>query len=88
MLQIYKQIRNLKSRLYLIRTMQIAGMSSLLLCVVTMFMIYVKLNLLAELLFGIALLLLSISLALSIWEIQISVRALDLHLSDMEKKKE
>jgi hypothetical protein len=67
--------------------MQIAGMASLLLCVVTMLVIYVKFNLFAEILFGIALLLLSVSLALSIWEIQISVRALDLHLSDMEDKK-
>jgi Protein of unknown function (DUF2721) len=84
---IYKQIKNLKNRVYLIRTMQIAGLASLLLCVVTMLAIYVKFNLVAEILFGVALFLLSISLAFSIWEIQISVRALDLHLSDMEERK-
>jgi hypothetical protein len=84
---IYKQIKNLKSRVYLIRTMQIAGMASLLLCVITMLAIYMRFAVLAEILFGIALLLLSLSLALSIWEVQISVRALDLHLSDMEVKK-
>jgi hypothetical protein len=84
---IFKQIKNLKSRVYLIRTMQITGMASLLLCVVTMLAVYMKFTVLAEILFGIALLLLSISLALSIWEVQISVRALDLHLSDMEDKK-
>jgi len=40
---------------------------------------------LAEVIFGVALLLLIASLALSVREIQISVRALDLHLSDMEE---
>ncbi|TAL30338.1 MAG: DUF2721 domain-containing protein [Spirochaetes bacterium] len=78
------QIRNLRKRVYLIRTMQITGMGSLLLCVVTMFLIYIRQMTAAELLFGLALVLLILSLAGSIWEIQISVRALDLHLCDME----
>ena len=81
---IYGQIQNLRLRLHLIRTMQIAGIASLLLCVLCMFLIYIKLMLLAEILFGIGMVLLIISLALSIWEIQISVKALDLHLSDVE----
>jgi hypothetical protein len=83
----YSQIQNLRKRLYLIRTMQIAGLSSLLLCVATMLLIYLKLMLAAELLFGFALFLLILSLAWSIREIQISVRALDLHLSDMEERR-
>ncbi len=81
---IYGQIRNLRHRLHLIRTMQIAGITSLLLCVLCMFLIYIELMILAEILFGIGMILLIISLALSIWEIQISVKALDLHLSDVE----
>ncbi len=41
-------------------------------------------QLVAEIIFGIALLMLIVSLAFSVREIQISVKALDLHLSDME----
>lgn len=79
------QINNLRKRLYLTRSMQILGITSLLLCVLCMFLIYVEWQATAELIFGIALLLLITSLALSVWEIQISVKALDLHLSDMEE---
>lgn len=78
------QIRNLRKRLRLTQTMQVLGISSLLLCVACMFLIYVNFQVGAEILFGIALTLLIFSLAISIREIQISVKALDLHLSDME----
>jgi peptidoglycan/LPS O-acetylase OafA/YrhL len=78
------QIHNLRKRLRLTQAMQILGISSLLLCVVCMFLIYVHLHIWAEILFGIALVLLILSLAISIREIQISVKALDLHLNDME----
>lgn len=78
------QISNLKKRLNLIRSMQIHGLSSLLLCVVCMFLIYIGAMLIAEIIFGIALILLIISLMLSMWEINISVKALNLHLGDME----
>ncbi len=81
------QINNLRRRLILTRNMQILGISSLLLCVLVMFLIYVEYTTIAEILFGIALLLLVFSLALSVIEIQISVKALDLHLSDMEEIK-
>ncbi|WP_152286376.1 DUF2721 domain-containing protein [Flavicella marina] len=79
-----KQIKNIKQRLYLTRSMQIFGISSLLLCVLTMFLIYIELNLLAVWVFGIALVLLIISLAFLIVEIQISVKALEHHISDIE----
>jgi peptidoglycan/LPS O-acetylase OafA/YrhL len=78
------QIQNLRKRLQLTKTMQILGISSLLLCVICMFLIYVNFHIWAEALFGIALVLLILSLAISIREIQISVKALDLHLNDME----
>jgi hypothetical protein len=79
-----KQIKNIKQRLYLTRAMQIFGISSLLLCVVTMFLIYIELNTLATWVFGLALLLLIISLSVLILEIQISVKALEHHISDLE----
>lgn len=79
------QIDNLRRRLHLTRTMQILGVTSLFLCVVTMFLLYIGLILLSAYVFGAALLLLIGSLGVSIWEIQISVRALEIHLHDMEK---
>ncbi|MBL7967337.1 MAG: DUF2721 domain-containing protein [Prolixibacteraceae bacterium] len=81
---LFGQIQNLRKRLRLTQFMQVLGISSLLLCVLCMFLIYVHFMVWAEILFGIALILLILSLSLSIREIQISVKALDLHLSDME----
>jgi hypothetical protein len=78
------QIQNLRKRLVLTRTMQLLGIGSLLLCVLCMFLVYIDLQLPAEIIFGIALLMLIVSLAISMREIQISVKALDLHISDME----
>jgi hypothetical protein len=79
------QIKNLRLRLHLIRSMQIAGLSSLLLCVLCMFLLYIGAIVFADIIFGIAMILLIVSLAISIWEIQISVHALDIHLSDIEE---
>lgn len=81
------QIDNLRERLYLTRSMQILGITSLLLCVACMFFIYIHLMMIAIWVFGIALLFLIISLALSIKEIVISAKALELHLEDIETKK-
>ena len=78
------QIQNLRKRLALTRTMQLLGIGSLLLCVLCMLLVYMELQLSAEIIFGIALVMLIVSLAISIREIQISVKALDLHISDME----
>lgn len=79
------QIDNLRRRLYLTRSMQVLGISSLFLCVITMFLIYIGFHKTAVYVFGIALLLLIASLGISIWEIHISVKALEIHLRDMEK---
>lgn len=82
------QIKNLRKRLYLTRSMQVQGISSLFLCVVTMFLIYIHLNTLAVYSFAFALILLIMSLGTSVWEIYISVQALDIYLSDMSKKQD
>lgn len=81
---ILRQINNLKLRVKLTLYMQISGISSLLLCVLTMFLIYIDNNALAVWIFGIGLLLLILSLIFLIWEIQISAKALQHHLSDIE----
>ena len=81
---ILRQIINLKLRVKLTRYMQISGISSLLLCVLTMFLIYIDNNALAVWIFGLGLLLLILSLIFLIWEIQISAKALQHHLRDIE----
>jgi hypothetical protein len=80
-----RQIKNLKTRLNLTRYMQVFGISSLLLCVLTMFLVYIEFHDTAVYIFGTALLLLIISLALLIKEIQISTQALYYHISDIEE---
>lgn len=79
------QIMNMRKRLYLTKNMQVFGVASLLMCVVTMFLIYLGFHAISAYVFGVAILLLIVSLALSVWEIQISAKALELYLGDMEK---
>lgn len=80
-----RQIKNLKLRLNLTRWMQIFGITSLLFCVLTMFLIYIGYQLIAVYAFGLGLILLLISLALLIKEIQISAQALQHHIADIEE---
>ena len=79
------QIDNLRLRLRLTRSMQSLGVASLFLCVVTMFLIYVGLPTLSAYVFGVALLCLIGSLGVSLHEVRISVRALEILLHDMEE---
>jgi hypothetical protein len=80
-----RQIQNLKLRLNLTRWMQIFGITSLLFCVLTMFLIYINYHTISVYVFGFALILLIISLALLIKEIQISAQALQHHIADIEE---
>ncbi len=83
--RIWGQIKNLRLRVRLIRNMQVLGVLSLLLCVVCMFVIFAGNLKAAEYIFGLSLILLIISLAVSAWEIQISIKALNIQLSDIEE---
>ncbi len=83
----HAQILNLRKRLNLTRSMQIFGVASLLLCVATMFLIYIGLQTISIYVFGIALLFLIISLTLSVLEILVSTKSLEIYLGDMEKKR-
>ncbi len=78
------QLKNLRKRLFLIRAMQFMGVLSLLLCVLAMFFIYLKVGEWGSVIFGISLVLLLLSLVISAREIQLSTKALDIELSDME----
>ncbi len=79
------QIKNLRKRLYLTRAMQVYAISSLLVCVLTMFLIYIHANTIAIYSFGLGIILMMISLIILIKEILISIQALDYRLSDLEK---
>ena len=82
--KIKAQISNLKKRVLLIRNMQLLGISSLFFCVVSMFTIYQEYQMAGSIIFGFSLVLLMISLLLSIIEIQISVKALNIQMGDIE----
>ncbi len=81
-----KQIRSLRRRLMLIRWMQVCGVSSMLLCVVTMYLIYENLQVWAKILFAISLLLMIASLVITLVEIGLSAGALRVVLKDLEEK--
>jgi hypothetical protein len=78
------QIQNLRWRIRLVRNMQFFGVLSLLLCTICMFLLFCGSIVLAEITFSIGLIAMIVSLIFSLVEIQSSVRALDLHLHDME----
>jgi hypothetical protein len=79
------QIANLRYRVYLIRNMQICGVLSLLFCVISMFALFTGWAAAGQWSFAIALVLMMISLAISLRELQVSVGALDLLLTDLEE---
>lgn len=79
------QIKNLRRRLLFIRLMQAFGIGSMFMCVATMFMIFAEYQAIGRFMFGVSLLLMLLSLAMSFIEVQISSRALMIHLSDLSE---
>lgn len=81
------QISNLRRRIRLIRDMQFTGVLSILLCTVCMTLLFLGCVTAAKIVFGVSLASMIVSLLLSLTEISMSVRALDLHLKDIESHK-
>lgn len=81
---IYRQISNLRYRVVLIKQMQVYGVASLLFCVICMFVLFAGWIQAGKLIFGLSLVLMLVSLGLSLREVQVSVGALNLRLSDLE----
>lgn len=77
------QIANLKRRLVLVKQMQAAGIISFFFCVLSMLSFYLQYESWAFGIFGLSLLSLLLSLGLSLNEIFISTRALEIELRDM-----
>lgn len=80
-----QQINQLRSRLGIIKNMQASAIVSFLLSAITMFLIYVEMQVWANVIFGISLVFLMISLVLSFLEVQLSTKALGIQLENMEK---
>ncbi|TJZ62199.1 DUF2721 domain-containing protein [Sphingobacterium olei] len=78
------QIENLRYRLKLLRHMQGMGVLSFIACILCMYGIYLNNTLVAEISFASSLLFFTVSLVISFVEIQLSNKALELELSDME----
>jgi hypothetical protein len=81
---IINQIHSLRKRIRYIKNMQAFGVISFFLCVLCMMSIYLEYETFSFVIFGLSLASLMLSLALSITEIFMSTKALEIELSDME----
>ncbi|ASK35051.1 II family cellulose-binding protein [Alcanivorax sp. N3-2A] len=80
------QIEMLNRRVVLTQRMQVAGVLSFLLCTLSMFALYLHLEMPGVVLFGASLITLSISLLYSLWEVLISTNALNVQLKALRNK--
>jgi hypothetical protein len=80
------QIENLRKRIVLIKVMQAFGVIAFILCSASMFLLFHGRHLAGEYVFGASILSLLISLLVSLYEILISTKAIELELLDMENK--
>ena len=87
----FYQVKNLRKRLNYIKKMQYFGVSSLLMCAISMLFLFFQIDFVGKISFAISLVSLIISLLFSLLEIQISLEALRIHLnynSENEKNEE
>ena len=81
-----RQINSLRKRLNIIKNMQATAIGCFLLAAISMFLIYVEMEIWANIIFGVSLVLLMASLILSLIEVQLSTRALEIQLKNMENE--
>ncbi|MBN2963600.1 DUF2721 domain-containing protein [Sulfurospirillum sp. T05] len=77
---VMEQIENLRKRLELTRWMQFFGVVSILLCTISMFGMLLGFLVLGTKVFGLSLVTMCVSLVLSLWEVTISTKALNMEL--------
>ena len=82
---ILAQIKNIRTRINLIRYMQGLGVLSFFCCVLCMYAIYRNWTVLAHWIFAGSLIFLLLSIVLSLLEINKSTKAIELELSDIEE---
>ncbi|HSQ40893.1 MAG TPA: DUF2721 domain-containing protein [Fibrobacteraceae bacterium] len=80
---IVRQIANLRLRIVLIKAMQALGVLSFILCAASMYLLFHGQPLGGEYTFGASLISLIISLLVSLWEILISTKAIEIELEDV-----
>jgi hypothetical protein len=83
---VIRQIANLRLRIVLTKAMQGLGVLSFILCSMAMLFIFINLLPLAELSLGLSLFLLVLSLLVSLYEIIISTKAIEIELENLEKR--
>lgn len=81
---INKQIRNLQLRVRLIIAMQAFGVLSIILCTLAMITIYYQQGIWGSVLFALSLLAMVLSLLISLWEVLISSKALNVELDGLK----
>jgi len=79
-----RQIESLRKRLNIIKNMQASAIGCFLLSAISMFLVYVEITVWANIIFGLSLVLLMVSLVLSLIEVQLSTKALGIQLNHME----
>ncbi|MCX6337384.1 MAG: DUF2721 domain-containing protein [Bacteroidetes bacterium] len=81
---IHQQIKNLRYRLKLIKNMQTFGVLTFITSIFCIFFIYIDQMVVANVFFALGLISFIISLFLSLLEISLSNKAIEIELSDME----
>ena len=84
----FYQVKNLRKRLNYIKKMQYFGVSSLLICAMSMLFLFLQMDFIGKISFGISLVSLIVSLLFSLLEIQISLEALRIHLNHNSESEE
>lgn len=79
-----EQIINLRQRLELTKWMQFFGVVSILLCTISMFGLFLGFLEIGKKVFGLSLITMCFSLFISLWEVMISSKALNLELEDLD----
>lgn len=81
-----RQISMLRKRIVLTKRMQACGVLSFFVCTLSMFALFLGGQTLGVVFFGLSLILLSLSLLYSLYEIVISTNAINVELEDFEEK--
>lgn len=79
------QIDSLRKRINIIKNMQRFGVLSLFLCVFCLVVLFGGNVFWGKVVFGLSLIFMMFSLGLALWEISLSVEALNIELSDMQR---
>jgi hypothetical protein len=78
------QLENLRYRIRLIKYMQVYAVLGFFCCVLCMFVVFVGQPFLASIVFGASLVLMLISLAVSLREVQVSIDAIELQFANLD----